>query len=131
VNTATEIKESGGKRNYRYISIGDRNKIAEWCTQGVYPAEIAARLGFCVATIYRELKKGATGERDTLGREVYDPQLADSKTRDLLRKRGGVTRVGIGTAKEPGDVYIVTSDPAKARIVAEGLAGRLRNEGEE
>jgi IS30 family transposase len=83
------------KRKYRYLTLSNRNEIAEYCTNGKSPAEIAGLLDFNIATIYRELKRGGTGERDELGRIVYNAALAHEHSLDRIKKRGRIRRVGV------------------------------------
>ena len=49
-------------RNYRYLTFGDREKIETEYAAGGRPADIAIGLGVHVATIYKELKRGDTGQ---------------------------------------------------------------------
>lgn len=51
----------------------DRKRISELWDDGKSKLEIAAELGVCVATVYKELERGQTGETDHNFREKYDP----------------------------------------------------------
>lgn len=51
-------------RQYRYIDFRDREQIAARYLNGDRVADIAAGLGVTTATVYRELKRGETGELD-------------------------------------------------------------------
>lgn len=77
-------------RKYRYITFSDRKQIAAWYQNGDRPADIAARLGVSVKTIYIELKRGETGELDHNQRQAYSPILAQQTVQANLKRRGRV-----------------------------------------
>lgn len=56
--------------------------------RGERPADIAERLGVAVATIYRELKRGYTGELDSYARPKYNADLAQAAVQENFRRRG-------------------------------------------
>ncbi|MFR7738857.1 MAG: helix-turn-helix domain-containing protein [Flavonifractor plautii] len=58
-------------RQYRYIDFRDREQIAARYLNGDRVADIAAGLGVTTATVYRELKRGETGELDRNQRRAY------------------------------------------------------------
>ena len=73
---------------YRYISMADRRKIAEWYLNGDRPCDMAERLGIHVSTIYNELRRGQTDELDKNQRPAYNPELAQRTVQANLRQRG-------------------------------------------
>ena len=74
--------------SYRYLTLEDRRKIEIWHARGDRPLEIAARLGVHTATIYNELKRGYTGERDEAQRETYSAEQAQRIVQENFRHRG-------------------------------------------
>lgn len=77
-------------RKYRYITFSDRKQIAAWYQNGDRPADIAARLGVSVKTIYLELKRGETGELDRNQRRAYSPVIAQQMVQENFQRRGRV-----------------------------------------
>jgi IS30 family transposase len=72
-----------------YFSPDDRRQIAEmW--EAYHPATvIACALKVNPATVHRELKRGnADGELDENKRLKYDPELAQLRFQENLRRRG-------------------------------------------
>jgi IS30 family transposase len=51
-------------------------------------ADIAAGLGVTTATVYRELKRGETGELDRNQRREYNPVLAQQRVQASFKRRG-------------------------------------------
>lgn len=49
---------------YRYLTLADREKLEGLYTNGDRPQDIADALGVHVTTVYKELKRGDTGELD-------------------------------------------------------------------
>ena len=45
-------------RNYRYLTLADREALESHYLKGERPQDIADALGVHVATIYKELKRG-------------------------------------------------------------------------
>lgn len=74
--------------NYRYLDFEDRKKIEAWHARGDRPLEIAARLGVHTATIYHELQRGYTGERDANQRPEYCAELAQRTVQENFKRRG-------------------------------------------
>ena len=81
-------------RRYKYITFADRKQIAAWYQTNERPADIAERLGFTAAAIYRELKRGETvGDDgapvlDRNGRRAYNPVIAQQTVQANFRRRG-------------------------------------------
>jgi len=69
-------------------------------TQGA--EEIAVEIGVCYVTIYRELKRGDTGEMDELGRRVYDAELAQRKAALARRNKGSKNPENDGRCRRRG-----------------------------
>lgn len=75
-------------RQYRYIDFRDREQIAVRYLNGDRVADIAAGLGVTTATVYRELKRGETGELDRNQRRAYSPVLAQQRVQESFKRRG-------------------------------------------
>ena len=75
-------------RQYRYIDFRDREQIAARYLNGDRVADIAAGLGATTATVYRELKRGETGELDRNQRREYNPVLAQQRVQASFKRRG-------------------------------------------
>lgn len=80
-------------RQYRYIDFRDREQIAARYLNGDRVADIAAGLGVTTATVYRELKRGETGELDRNQRREYNPVLAQQRVQASFKRRGKPTAV--------------------------------------
>jgi IS30 family transposase len=80
-------------RRYKYIEFQDRKQLAVWYASGDRPADIAERMGVTTATIYRELKRGYTGNLDRNQRPEYNPVVAQQTTQAAFQRRG---RAGAG-----------------------------------
>ena len=50
--------------------------------------EIAALVGVAPKTIYQELRRGSNGTLDKFGRQAYNPDLAQRRFQESLRRRG-------------------------------------------
>lgn len=72
----------------RYLTFEDRKSFEALYTAGAALPEIAAKLGVHLATIYRELTRGGTGELDGNGRSGYKAELAQEKFTASLKHRG-------------------------------------------
>ncbi len=59
-------------RNYRYLTLADREALESRYLKGERPQDIADSLGVHVATIYKELKRGDTGDLDCNMRQGYN-----------------------------------------------------------
>ena len=75
-------------RQYRYIDFRDREQIAARYLNGDRVADIAAGLGVTTATVYRELKRGETGELDRNQRRAYSPVIAQQRVQESFKRRG-------------------------------------------
>ena len=75
-------------RQYRYMDFRDRERIAVRYLNGDRVADIAAGLGVSTATVYRELKRGETGELDRNQRRAYSPVLAQKRVQENFKRRG-------------------------------------------
>ena len=75
-------------RDSRYIDFRDREQIAARYLNGDRVADIAAGLGVTTATVYRELKRGETGELDRNQRREYNPVLAQQRVQASFKRRG-------------------------------------------
>ncbi len=73
---------------YKYLTFEDRQKIEALRADNVPPFQIAAKLGVHTATIYNELKRGYTGERDEQQREVYSAEQAQRTVQEHFKRRG-------------------------------------------
>jgi len=73
---------------YKFITMEDRQNIAAWYLNGDRPCDIAERLGVSVATVYREIERGHTGELDINQRPAYDPELAQRTVQMNFKNRG-------------------------------------------
>lgn len=72
----------------RYLAYEDRKKLEALYSAGASLADIAAELGVHLATVYRELTRGATGELDKNGRSGYSAELAQKTVQDSIKRRG-------------------------------------------
>lgn len=70
------------------LTIAQRREIERLYAAGGTPREIAEAIGVTVATIYRELQRGATGEFDELYRPAYSADVAERAVRSSMRNRG-------------------------------------------
>ena len=73
---------------YRYLTLDDRKKLARLYLKGDRPQDIAKALGVHVATIYKELKRGDTGEFDKNMRQGYSATLAQRRLQENMKRRG-------------------------------------------
>ena len=72
----------------RYLTFEDRKSFEALYTAGAALPEIAAKLGVHLATIYRELTRGGTGELDGNGRNGYSAGIAQRNIQDSIKRRG-------------------------------------------
>lgn len=76
-----------------YLRLEDRKIIKEMYDAEVPVKEIAATVGKHFSSIYDELKRGETGRLDRNSRKEYDPDLAQRRTQEALRRRGNRKKV--------------------------------------
>ena len=72
----------------KYMTMEDRKVLSEMWAAGERPATIAEKLGVCPDTVYKELKRGYTGELNELSRPAYDPVRGQAEYQRRLRNRG-------------------------------------------
>lgn len=78
----------GGKMAGICLTLGKRREIERLYNDDMRPSEIAAAVGVTTATIYRELKRGETGELDKHFRPAYSAEAAERAVRLSIRNRG-------------------------------------------
>ena len=81
-------------RNYRYLTLGDREALESHYLKGERPQDIADALGVHVATIYKELKRGDTGDIDRNMRQGYSAKLAQLRLQKNFKCRGRKVKDG-------------------------------------
>lgn len=74
--------------NCRYLTFEDRKRLETLYKQGEKLSTIANSLGVHLATIYRELIRGDTGEIDENGRNEYSAKLAQKTIQNSIKRRG-------------------------------------------
>lgn len=72
----------------RYLTFDDRKSLEALYAAGAALPDIAAKLGVHLATIYRELTRGGTGELDENGRIGYKAELAQKTVQESIKRRG-------------------------------------------
>lgn len=72
----------------RYLTFEDRKSLEALYAEGKELYEIADTLGVHLATIYRELIRGNTGELDKNGRSGYSADRAQQMLQRNLKRRG-------------------------------------------
>lgn len=79
---------------FKTLEYADRKQIAALYAESVAPKEIAQQIGVTPNTIYAELKRGQTTDGqgeivlDQNFRPAYDPDLAEKRRQEALRRRG-------------------------------------------
>ena len=81
-------------RNYRYLTLADREALESRYLKGERPQDIADALGVHVATIYKELKRGDTGDIDRNMRQGYSAKLAQLRLQKNFKCRGRKVKDG-------------------------------------
>lgn len=81
-------------RNYRYLTLADRETLEAQYLKGERPQDIADTLGVHVATIYKELKRGDTGDIDRNMRQGYSAKLAQLRLQKNFKCRGRKVKDG-------------------------------------
>lgn len=77
----------------RYLTFEDRKSIEALYAANTSLVEIASKLGVHLATIYREMTRGSTGELDNNGRSGYSADIAQKTVQDSIKRRGHRTPV--------------------------------------
>lgn len=72
----------------KYLGPADRQLIAEKWAAYASVREIADLVGVAPKTIYQELRRGSNGTLDKFGRQAYNPDLAQHRFQESLRRRG-------------------------------------------
>ena len=76
-------------RQFKTIEFADRKTIAAMYAASAIAADIAEKIGVSRTTIYAELKRGQDGVTlDENFRPAYDPDLAQKRVQEGLRRRG-------------------------------------------
>lgn len=76
-----------------WFDLNDRKAIEEMYNKNQRVDDIADKLGRNRATVYRELKKGYTGEMDANGRPGYSADIAQRRHYELKMKRSFQTAI--------------------------------------
>lgn len=74
--------------NNKYLGPAERRLIAEKWAAYASVREIADLVGVAPKTIYQELRRGENGKLDENSRQAYDPDLAQRRFQESLRRRG-------------------------------------------
>lgn len=88
-------------RQYRYINFQDRKRISARYLNNDRVADIAADLGVTPAAVYRELKRGETGELDRNQRRAYGWRQ-DRKQAERVFPKGYVLQIDLKKFYPPG-----------------------------
>ena len=72
----------------KYLGPADRKLIAEKWAAYASVREIAALGGVAPKTIYQELRRGSNGALDKNSRQASNPDLAQRRFQESLRRRG-------------------------------------------
>lgn len=76
-------------KQFKAVEFEDRKQIAAMYASGAIAADIAQKIGVSASTIYTELKRGQDGVTlDKNFRPAYDPNLAQKRVQEALRRRG-------------------------------------------
>ena len=76
-------------KQFKTVEFEDRKKIATMYAAGAIAADIARQIGVSATTIYAELKRGQDDVTlDRNFRLAYDPDLAQKRVQENLRRRG-------------------------------------------
>lgn len=73
---------------YKYLTLADRIRLERLYQNGDRPQDIADAIGVHVATVYKELKRGDTGELDRNMRQGYSAELAQRRLQESFKCRG-------------------------------------------
>ena len=73
---------------YKCLKFEERRIIEDMHAKGAKVGEIALRVGKSQATIYRELKRGRTGETGSHFPQGYSAEIAEDCVKRSYRNRG-------------------------------------------
>lgn len=73
---------------YRYMNFDDRKELEALYLKGERVQDIADQIGVHVATVYKELKRGYTGDLDRNMRQEYSATLAQQRLAENFKRRG-------------------------------------------
>lgn len=77
------------ENRFKTIEFDDRKVIAAMYGEGAKAKQIADKIGVSTNTIYTELRRGQDGVTlDSNFRLAYDPDLAQKRVQEGLRRRG-------------------------------------------
>ena len=71
-----------------YLGPAERQLFAEKWAAYASVREIAGLVGVAPKTIYEELRRGSNGTLDKNSRKAYNPELAQRRFQESLRRRG-------------------------------------------
>lgn len=72
----------------RYLTYEGRKNLEALYADGGSLTYIASKLGVHLATVYRELTRGGTGELDNNGRCGYSAELGQKRVSENFKRRG-------------------------------------------
>lgn len=72
----------------KYLTLKDRKTISKMYLAEESVLAIANKVECHPATIYEELHRGDTGKLDKNQRREYDPELAQRRVQEAIRRRG-------------------------------------------
>ena len=72
----------------RYLTYEGRKNLEALYADGESLTDIASKLGVHLATVYRELTRGGTGELDNNGRCGYSAELGQKRVSENFKRRG-------------------------------------------
>ena len=76
-------------KQFKTVDFENRKAIASMYAAGAIASDIARKVGVSPSTIYTELKRVQDGvTMDTNFRPAYDPDLAQERVQEALRRRG-------------------------------------------
>lgn len=84
------LRKDGDERTMssKYLGPAERKLIAEKWAAYASVREIADLVGVAPKTIYQELRRGSNGTLDKNSRQAYNPDLAQRRFQESLRRRG-------------------------------------------
>ena len=75
-------------RGYKLLTHDDRKTIERMYAAGAKPHLIAEAVGSTLATVYRELQRGAPDVQDSDYRPMYSAEIAEERVRLNMSNRG-------------------------------------------